>query len=124
MNEQNLQRAWDVTQRSTAADWEEWARRFSVELLHESPSAALRACHAVAQVQPSLARELFHAAFVACWFALENNGAPKENLVRSLETAFRSPTIPHDILQVRHDNCRIFFFFLRPNLCFSSCRCC
>jgi hypothetical protein len=50
VNQQNLQRAWDVTQRSTREDWSEWIRRFSVELLRESPSPALRSCSALAQV--------------------------------------------------------------------------
>lgn len=30
-------------------DWLEWMRRFSVELLKESPSPALRSCSALAQ---------------------------------------------------------------------------
>jgi len=50
MNQQNLKRAWDVSQRTRAEDWSEWLRRFSVELLRESPSPALRACFALAQV--------------------------------------------------------------------------
>ena len=86
VNQQNLQRAWDVTQRSTSEDWNEWIRRFTVELLRESPSPALRSCSALAQVYPTLARELFHAAFVSCWFELLDQY--QENLVRSLGTCF------------------------------------
>ncbi len=37
----------------TKEDWAEWMRNFSVELLRESPSPALRACHALAQVGPA-----------------------------------------------------------------------
>lgn len=51
VNQQNLQRAWDVSQRSTSDDWGEWMRRFSLELLRESPSPALRSCSALAQVR-------------------------------------------------------------------------
>lgn len=51
VNQQNLQRAWDVSQRSTNDDWGEWMRRFSLELLRESPSPALRSCSALAQVR-------------------------------------------------------------------------
>ena len=40
----NLQKAWDVSQRTTREDWDEWMRRFSVQLLREAPSPALRAC--------------------------------------------------------------------------------
>lgn len=45
-----LRRAWESSQRSTQEDWSEWMRHFSVELLKESPSPALRATHALAQV--------------------------------------------------------------------------
>lgn len=67
-------------------------RHFSVELLAQSPSPALRACHALAQVHPQMARELFAAGFVSCWAELDP--ASQEQLVRSLEAALASPTIP------------------------------
>lgn len=35
----------------TKDDWAEWMRHFSVELLAQSPSPALRACHSLAQVR-------------------------------------------------------------------------
>lgn len=38
------------------------------------------------------ARELFHAAFVSCWHELSEQY--QDNLVRSLQKAFRSTTIP------------------------------
>ncbi len=98
INQQNLQRAWDVSQRSTGDDWGEWIRRFSLELLRESPSPALRSCSALAQVYPPLARELFHAAFVSCWFELLEQY--QDHLVRSLEVAFRSESTPPDIVQM------------------------
>jgi hypothetical protein len=41
LNEQNLRRAWEVSQRSTKEDWLEWLRNFSVVLLRESPSPGL-----------------------------------------------------------------------------------
>ena len=70
LNQQQLSRAWDVSQRSTAADWNEWLRRLNVDLLKESPSPALRCCSALAQAYTPLARDLFHAAFVSCWHEL------------------------------------------------------
>jgi len=97
MNQQQLQRCWDVAQRSTAEDWNEWLRRFSVELLTESPSPVLRSCAALAQAYTPLARELFHASFVSCWQELSE--PLQENLINSLQTAFQSSTIPPDILQ-------------------------
>ena len=67
-----------------------------MQLLREAPSPALRACADLAQAYPPLAGELFHASFVSCWFEL--NDQYQDNLVRSLETAFRSETIPQEIL--------------------------
>jgi len=96
-NQQHLMRSWDVTQRSTASDWKEWLSRFTVELLRESPSSSLRACSALAQAYPPLGKELFHAAFVSCWMELLD--AYQDNLVKSLQQAFRSPTMPAEILQ-------------------------
>ena len=51
VGEQNLRRAWESSQRSTVEDWIEWMRHFSVELLKESPSPALRATAPLAQVR-------------------------------------------------------------------------
>ena len=50
VNDAALRRAWESSQRSTKEDWAEWMRHFSVELLKESPSPALRATHSLAQV--------------------------------------------------------------------------
>ena len=43
-----------------------------------------------------MARELFAAGFVSCWAELDDG--LKEQLVRSLEAALASPTIPPDIV--------------------------
>ncbi len=48
------------------------------------------------QVQPSMARELFAAGFVSCWAELEE--PMREALVRSLEAALASPSIPPEIV--------------------------
>ncbi|KAL7994292.1 putative serine/threonine-protein kinase ATM [Plasmopara halstedii] len=97
VNQQNLRRAWEASQRSTKDDWLEWMRRFSIELLRESPSAALRSCCALAQAYNPLARALFNPAFVSCWNELYEQY--QDYLVRALETAFQSDTIPAEILQ-------------------------
>lgn len=98
VNEGNLKKAWESSQRSTKEDWAEWMRHFSVELLKESPSPALRTCAGLAQLQPLVARELFPAGFVSCWSEL--NPGYQEQLVRSLEAAFASPNIPPEILAI------------------------
>lgn len=98
VNQQHLKNAWDASQKSTREDWQEWIRRFSVELLKESPSPALRACASLAGIYQPLARDLFNAAFVSCWTELYDQY--QEELVRSIERALTSPNIPPEILQI------------------------
>ncbi|EGG15157.1 protein kinase [Cavenderia fasciculata] len=97
VNEQHLKNAWETSQRSTKEDWVEWIRRFSVELLRESPSPALRSCLSLAQDYHPLVKELFNAGFVSCWTELHEQY--QDELVHSLEAALMSPNIPPEILQ-------------------------
>lgn len=98
VNQQHLKNAWDASQKSTREDWQEWIRRFSVELLKESPSPALRACASLAGIYQPLAKDLFNAAFVSCWTELYDQY--QEELVRSIEKALTSPNIPPEIVQI------------------------
>lgn len=98
LDQENLRKAWETSQRSIKDDWAEWMRQFSVELLRESSSPALRFCSSLAQVYQPLARELFNAAFVSCYTELERDY--KRELVQSLERAFSSSSITPDILQL------------------------
>ncbi|KAL0486430.1 phosphatidylinositol kinase-related protein kinase TOR [Acrasis kona] len=97
VNQTNLRRTWEASQRSTKEDWVDWIRGFSVELLRQSPSPALRSCSALAQVYHPLTRELFNAGFVSCWTELDNKS--QEDVVRALEQAFSSPSLPNEVLQ-------------------------
>ncbi|KAF6172500.1 hypothetical protein GIB67_007013 [Kingdonia uniflora] len=96
VNDGRLRTAGEASQRSTKEDWAEWMRHFTIELLKESPSPALRTCARLAQLQPFVGRELFAAGFVSCWAQL--NESSQQQLVRSLEMAFSSPNIPPEIL--------------------------
>jgi len=96
VNEAALRKAWESSQRSTKEDWLEWMRQLSVELLKSSPSPSLRACADLANVQPNVARDLFCESFVSCWAEL--SVLHREQLVRSMESAFTSPTIPPEIV--------------------------
>ncbi|KAL8819240.1 MAG: hypothetical protein Q9223_002295 [Gallowayella weberi] len=98
VNQEHLKNAFEASQKSTREDWLEWMRRFSVELLKESPSHALRACAHLASVYQPLAKDLFNAAFISCWTELYDNY--QEELIKSLETAMRSPNVPPEILQI------------------------
>lgn len=98
VNQEHLKNAWEASQKSTREDWQEWMRRFAVELLKESPHHALRACAALASIYQNLAKDLFNAAFVSCWTELYEQY--QEWLLKSLETALTSPHLPPEILQV------------------------
>ena len=88
INLEKLQKSWDVSQKNSREDYDEWMRRFSVQLLQEAPSAALRACAELAASYPPLARELFSSAFVCCWVDL--NEQSRHSLVQSLQHVFVS----------------------------------
>ncbi|KAG4972736.1 hypothetical protein GYH30_029596 [Glycine max] len=96
VNDGRLRTAGEASQRSTKEDWAEWMRHFSIQLLKESPSPALRTCARLAQLQPFVGRELFAAGFVSCWAQL--NETSQKQLVQNLEMAFSSPNIPPEIL--------------------------
>lgn len=98
VNQQHLKNAFEAGSKSTREDWVEWMRRFSVELLRESPQQALRACTNLATIYPTLARTLFNSAFISCWTELYDQY--QEDLVRAIEIALTSPSIPPEILQV------------------------
>jgi len=96
INGEALCREWDPSHRFTKDDWVEWMRHVSVELLRHTPSPALRACLEIAQVQPQVARELFCASFASCWQELSQS--ERTQLIRCLELAFGSRTIPPEIV--------------------------
>ncbi len=96
MNAVHLKAAWDTKGKSTKEDWQEWLRGFSTTLLNESPNHALRACAALGNVYPPLARELFNSAFVSCWSDLYENF--QDELIANLENAIKSEHIPPDLL--------------------------
>ncbi|KAL9017036.1 MAG: hypothetical protein Q9185_005638 [Variospora sp. 1 TL-2023] len=98
VNQEHLKNAFEASQKTTREDWLEWMRRFSVELLKESPSHALRACASLAGVYQPLAKDLFNAAFISCWTELYPDY--QEELLKALEAAIASSNIPPEILQV------------------------
>lgn len=98
VNQEHLKSAWEASQKSTREDWQEWMRRFSLELLKESPHHSLRACAGLASVYQPLAKDLFNSAFMSCWTELFDRY--QDDLTRSIEMALISPQIPPEILQV------------------------
>jgi len=97
VNEKTLKAAWETTTRANREDWASWMRRFSMELLRESPSPALRSCSSLANLDYVTLRELFNAGFLSCWNAID--AASRLDLVKNLERALFSDKIPPEILQ-------------------------
>ena len=91
-----LKRAWSTEGRSTTEDWNEWMRKFSLELLQQSPAPVLRCCFPLATKYQPLARHLFNASFVAVWAEL--NESFQDHLLRALETALKSRSVPSNVL--------------------------
>lgn len=98
--------------RHTKEEWKDWMRRFSIELLKQAPAPALRECQVIEEYPNSL--ELFNASFVSCWSDLYDED--KNSMIKFLENAFDSPTIPTEVLQVllnlaefmEHDDHKLF----------------
>ena len=96
--QKSLRSAWEARNwNSTRADWHEWMRKLTVELLRESPSLALRACAPLAQAYQPLARGLFNAAFLSKWNILDNQG--QESLIIALEKALDAEHMSLEVLQ-------------------------
>lgn len=89
VNQDSLKKAWEQIPTS-AEDWTDWLKRFSRVLMKESTSLALRACSRLAEVHPTLGRELFNAAFVSCWAELY--GENQEELAAQLDRAMTDTT--------------------------------
>ena len=101
-----------TSDRHTKEEWKDWMRRFSIELLKQAPAPALRECQVIEEYPNSL--ELFNAAFVSCWSDLYDED--KNSMIKFLESAFDSNTIPTEVLQVllnlaefmEHDDHKLF----------------
>ncbi|XP_045500144.1 serine/threonine-protein kinase Tor-like [Colias croceus] len=98
LNVQNLKKCWSVNNVISKDDWLEWLRQFSLGLLTESNSPAIRACASLAQNYSQLASDIFNAAFMSCWTELAEQ--PRTELVFALERALTVPDAPEISLAV------------------------
>lgn len=102
VNAQTLKASWDCSTKRTKEDWQEWIRKFSIQLLKESPSYSLRACEVLASVYPQLARDLFNCAFASCWNELNTQfqGELAQSLCVALSSVNSSPEIHQSLLNL------------------------
>lgn len=102
MNPQTLRLAWDCSSKRTKEDWQEWMRKFSIQLLKESPSQPLRACSTLASVYHQLSKDLFNCAFASCWNELhiQYQGELAQALCIALSSVNSSPEIHQALLNL------------------------
>lgn len=91
-----LQREFDTSKCSIEADWIEWLKKTSYQLLKQSPSPILYACSTLAEVYAPIANELYNIAFVSCWKIMSDK--IKEKIVEYYLSAIRSKNKPTAVL--------------------------
>ncbi|KAJ2379028.1 phosphatidylinositol kinase- protein kinase tor1, partial [Coemansia sp. RSA 2603] len=93
----HLRNAWTTQHILSDDNWLEWLAKFTIELLNQSPSPALRACASLALSNPGLRFELFNPAFVSCWVCLPIEY--QQEMFLSLQEVASKPSVPLEILQ-------------------------
>ncbi|KAJ2349704.1 phosphatidylinositol kinase- protein kinase tor1, partial [Coemansia sp. RSA 2671] len=97
VNENMLRLSWDVPQRMLRENWDDWMNKFSVELIRQSSSPALRACLGLAPKHPKLSGELFNAAFISCWN--EISAEHRQGIANMFQEIAQLPDMSADILK-------------------------
>ncbi|KAJ2732025.1 phosphatidylinositol kinase- protein kinase tor1 [Coemansia sp. BCRC 34962] len=97
VNEDMLRLSWDVPQRMLRENWDDWMNKFTVELIRQSSSPALRACLGLAPKHPKLSGELFNAAFISCWN--EISVEHRQGIANMFQEIVQLPDMSADILK-------------------------
>eukprot|EP00349_Pseudokeronopsis_sp_Brazil_P007546 CAMPEP_0202966260 /NCGR_PEP_ID=MMETSP1396-20130829/10593_1 /ASSEMBLY_ACC=CAM_ASM_000872 /TAXON_ID= /ORGANISM="Pseudokeronopsis sp., Strain Brazil" /LENGTH=115 /DNA_ID=CAMNT_0049689903 /DNA_START=33 /DNA_END=380 /DNA_ORIENTATION=+ len=91
-----LLREFETSKCSMEAEWVEWLKKTSNQLLKQSPSPILYACSTLAEVYAPIATELYNIAFVSCWKTM--NDKVKEKILDNYMNAIKSPNKPTVVL--------------------------
>ncbi|KRY27470.1 Serine/threonine-protein kinase mTOR [Trichinella spiralis] len=94
-NVEQLRKIWLTNRCVSKEDWIAWLKRFSIQLLKESPVPALRSCYSVAVNHYQLASDLFNSAFASCWPEL--NETYQDELIETLQLALSASECPEII---------------------------
>lgn len=65
------------------ADWNEWLKKTSYQLLKQSPNPILYVCSWVAEVYSPIAKELYNVSFLTIYQIL--NDDQRKSLMRNLQ---------------------------------------
>ena len=97
-NISTLRESWDTTRVSTEQDWLGWLQRLEIEVLHESPSASLRACSPLRHFNLGASgTQLFHSGFQSVWKACSQEH--QSELAGHLEKALTASAAPVQVKQ-------------------------
>ncbi|KRZ41765.1 Target of rapamycin, partial [Trichinella pseudospiralis] len=94
-NVEQLRKIWLTNRCVSKEDWIAWLKRFSIQLLKESPVPALRSCYSVAVNHYQLASDLFNSAFASCWPELSETY--QDELIETLQLALSASECPEII---------------------------
>lgn len=97
INQNVLRSTWNSSNIKTTEAWQEWFRRFSLQLLKESPSSTLRECSSLVNIPYPITKELFNISFASCWKELLSDN--RDDFIHSLSMALDSNECPLDIHQ-------------------------
>jgi FKBP12-rapamycin complex-associated protein len=92
-----LMKDFDTEKISIEADWNEWLKKTSFQLLKQSPNPILYACSTVAEVYSPIASELYNVAFLSLWKILNDN--QKNHIMQSIKKSTQSSVQPRGVLQ-------------------------
>jgi FKBP12-rapamycin complex-associated protein len=67
-----LMKDFDTEKLSIEADWNEWLKKTSYQLLKQSPNLILFRCSKIAEVYSPIAAELYNVAFLSIWRILND----------------------------------------------------
>ena len=79
---ESLLKDFDTEKLSIEADWNEWLKKTSYQLLKQSPNPILYICSKIAEVYSPIASELYNIAFLSIWRIL--NDVEKNQIMRSI----------------------------------------
>jgi hypothetical protein len=69
---ETLMKDFDTEKLSIEADWNEWLKKTSYQLLKQSPNLILFRCSKIAEVYSPIASELYNVAFLSIWRILND----------------------------------------------------
>lgn len=109
-NSEVVKNLFDISNNYLKEDWEEWLTKTSIELLLNSPSKVLYCCRSFANVNPSIAKDLFNIGFAMVWCQFNEN--QKSVIIQNLEKAIQNQNVPLTVLKtllnlaefMEHDN--------------------